>query len=469
MPDQLIGSLEDNVLTMLVWDEHNAPNVALKVLPDLFGTRAYQKIAQSAINYMSTYGSPPRGHIRDLLETDLSRGEEGRFLSQIIDAMERLASDLQAPYVLSQLDRFVEVRKLTRSVEQAADSLHTGDLESAREALATAGLTQQTPKPGVWLHDTSNWLRFLDKDEDEDLFSSGIDILDERGVRPVRGGLFLIMASSGTGKSWWLIEIAKRSIIENRQKVLHISLENDLEETQQRYTQALLSMTSSEVTSLRVPVFRRDGMGRFSSIDFSQVMPDQISSAKRNEIEVALQKYKNKCKLLVHWFPTGMLTVGQLASLLDTLDHTEGFKPDLVVLDYADLMHTDSRDLRISLGQLFRDLRGLAGSRNFAMVTATQGNRISSTARIVGANMVSEDWSKIGTADTVCTYSQTLDERDIGIARVLVAKARRSRDKWIALLTQSYATGQFCLDSCFFNKLAESEVLRHTGGEEDRE
>lgn len=80
--------------------------------------------------------------------------------------------------------------------------------------------------------------------------------------------------------------------------------------------------------------------------------------------------------------------------------------------------------------------------------------------------MVAEDWSKIGTSDVVCTMSQTLDEKEIGLMRILVAKARRKKDKWIALITQNYETGQFCLDSCFFNKMVEAEVNKHIGAEE---
>jgi hypothetical protein len=130
-------------------------------------------------------------------------------------------------------------------------------------------------------------------------------------------------------------------------------------------------------------------------------------------------------------------------------------------------MAVNVKDLRISLGRNFVSLRGIAGSRNAAVVTATQGNRISATAKLVNTNMVAEDWSKIGTADTVCTFSQTMSEKERGIARVLVAKARRARDKWIAFITQSYETGQFCIDSVYFNKMVASEVARITGSEED--
>lgn len=466
MPEQLLeGSLEDNILTILVWSEMHAPVVALRVPVDLFSTRPYQKIADHAVEYLTKYNKPPGVHIRDLLEADLRRGDEGRFLEQILGAMDELRVNLQPDFVLSQLDRFIQVRQLTQAVESAADSLHAGDLEAAQEALSATSLVTKTDYPSVWLRDSDKWVSFLDQEEDSQ-FSSGVGIFDERGISPRRGALFLIIGPTGAGKSWWLNEMGKANVILTHKNVLHITLEMDIEEVQQRYTQSFLGMTESEVISHRVPVYNHDTLGRFTTMTFNNIVPPSVAGIRKADLKEMLQPFQRRGQLLIQWFPTGMLTVPQLAAYLDMLDKTQGFKPDIVLLDYLDLMKTDSRDLRVSTGVLTRELRGLAGMRNFALVTPTQGNRLSSTVRLVNANMVAEDWSKIGTADFVCTMSQTLDEKNIGIMRLLVAKARRRQDKWIALITQSYRTGQFCLDSEFMSKMVEEEVNRILGVEE---
>ncbi len=461
---QLRGSLEDNILCMLTWSDDHAAAIALKVDPGLFSTRAYQRIAGMASDYLAEHGRPPRAHLRDLLEEELSRGDDGRFLSQILDAMDRLHEEMQPEYILPQLDRFIQIRKLTHTVERMADSLHAGDLEAAQEALGEVEY-KVSDRPGVWLHDTEEWLKFLEVHEEE-IFTSGVDILDQRSVTPRLRSLFLVIGSAGTGKSFWLRQIARDNVVQLRKRVLHITLENDLDETLQFYTMAFLSRSSEAIANLRVPIFQRDKLGRYEQLDYAQITPDVIAPEKRRAIAKDLEKFQKRGRLLVKWFPTGTLTVAQLSNFLDLLKRTENFEPEVVVLDYADLMYTDERNLRVSTGRLFRDLRGLAGIRNFAMVTATQGNRYSAEAKMVTANLVAEDWSKIGTADTVVTYSQTLAEKDLGIARLMVAKSRRSRDKWIALITQSYATGQFCMDSTFFNKLVQDQVARATGAEE---
>jgi hypothetical protein len=81
------------------------------------------------------------------------------------------------------------------------------------------------------------------------------------------------------------------------------------------------------------------------------------------------------------------------------------------------------------------------------LVAASQGNREAATSKLVTGEMASEDYSKIATADNVITYSQTLQEKALGLARIFVSQGRNDEDKFVSLITQSYATGQFCLDS----------------------
>lgn len=464
----LTGSLEDNVITLLAWSNEHAPIVSLKVAPELYSTRAYQKIARLAVDYLGTYGKPPRAHLRDLLEEDLRRGDEGRFLTQVMDAMDRLHEEMQPEYVLPQLDRFIAQRKLSMVLSKSMDQLHAGDLEAAQETLSQVEY-KTDEQPGVFF-DGADWLKFLDRDPEEETFSSGIDLLDQRDVIPRRRTLFLVIAPTGEGKSFWLRQIAIHNAIILKKKVLFITLENDLDETLQFLTMAALGKSSSDVERLRVPVFDKDKFGRLAQLNFAEVTPDRITPEKKAVIRKALKPLQKRAgRLLVKWFPTSTLTIPMLMSYLDMLAKTQNFVPDMLVLDYIDLMQTDSRDLRISLGNLTKGVRGLAGMRNLAAVSASQGNRQSSEARVVNSNMVAEDWSKIGTADVVCTLSRTLDEKELGIGRVLVAKSRRSRDKWLALISQSYATGQFCLDSVFFDKLSQSEVRRVTGEEKEEE
>ena len=461
---QLQGSLEENILTTLCWSAEHASALTLELSPDLFSTRPYRRIAEVAFTYISEFARPPAAHLRDILEADLRRGEAGILLNHTLDAMETLFPELHPPYVLAELARFITVRKLALTIENASDALHAGDLEGAERALYQRDVALGS-SPGIWLHDAESMLRFLNE-VDDDFFPSGIEILDQRRVRPKRKTMFLIIGAKKSGKSWWLVEIGKQSMM-HRKTVLHITLENGEEITAKRYVQALFAMTQSKSETIRVPIFKKDSMGRATAFDFDVRTPMHLSLDTRNIVAQRLTALKNRPRLLIKEFPTGSLTIPQLNAYLDTLARQENFKPDMLIIDYPDLMSMRSDNLRIDTSQIFKQLRGIAVARNLAIATVTQANRSGDQSRLVSSSHVAEDFTKTQTADIVCTLSRTSAERQIGLARVLVDAARDTEDKWISMITQNYTTGQFCIDSCYMSKHLSDEVDRFAGDSQD--
>jgi len=471
----LADSLEDNVLTMLCWDETAAPIVAMQVAAELFSTREYQRVAQFALDHIARYGVPPRGHLRDYLEGEMRR-RDGNFLRTIIDAMEALHPQIQRKFVQDHLDRFIAERQMAMSLDTAYDRLDKGDLEGARDALYSAS-TVVKPTTGVFLHDTENWLTFLKRKASE--FSSGIGIFNERGVRPARGELYLHIGSRKSGKTWALIQIGREAVFD-RHDVLHVTLENSAAVTRQRYTQSFLQLTTEQARTITVPTFERDDRGRLT-MGHLPLEPGRDIWEMRDQNETVLGEmlrphqwkagsYGGPGRLYVQEYPTGTLTVAQLNNLLDYLERTESFKPGLIIVDYINLMQIgDVRQHRLSLGRLGVELRGLGVQRDAAIVTATQGNRQSADAKLVTGKHVAEDWSLVGTADTVVCYSQTTQENASNVARMYVDAARNVADKWKAWIAQAYPIGQFCLDSTYMDRASEAEMARHFAEDEETE
>ena len=161
-----------------------------------------------------------------------------------------------------------------------------------------------------------------------------------------------------------------------------------------------------------------------------------------------------------------------LDAFLDNLEVTHKFIPDILILDYIKLMKTDAKNLRVSLGRTFEELRGLAIRRNLALVTAAQGNRTSMGAEWVRASHTAEDISLVQSADVAITYSQKPEEKKRGLARLYVDKFRHDEDKFGILLTQSYRLGQFVLNSmelepAYWDYLKEDEVADDEPEEEE--
>lgn len=462
------GSLEENVLTALVYNDTLASHIALSVKPTDFSVAVYRRIATVALDFLQSRGRTARVHIIDLLEQEIRQGPDRQFFGEVLQQMQRLAPQLNEDYVRDRLDNFIQTQRLITAVNSASDLLHDGNLEQAREILRAPDLLLQKDIPGVWLSDTDKWLSFLDEHENEELFTSGIDVLDEHGVRPQRGELMAFLAASGMGKSWFLINVGKENLVtpRTRKRVLHITLENSLEVTLQRYTQCFLQLTRNEEKHLDIGIFKdRNDPDRVHREHSGTRKFESLKSLDRAELAQRLEQYQGRGELLVKHFPTGTLTMGILNAFLDSLDQTEDFKPDLILLDYMTMMALPTRELRIAIGQLARNLRGLATTRNCAIVTALQANRDAATKRKVYGNMVSEDWSTHGTCDTFLTYSQTAHERKLGVARVLVDKSRNATDKFWCFVEQSYEIGQFCHSSSYMHKQLEEQLSEDAGEE----
>jgi DNA primase len=83
--------------------------------------------------------------------------------------------------------------------------------------------------------------------------------------------------------------------------------------------------------------------------------------------------------------------------------------------------------------------------------------------------MVSEDISKVNTADTVLTYSQTEQEHRVRMARLYVDYARNAERGTTILMSQSYATGQYVLDSALMQNVYWERLKQVTGEDVDQD
>jgi hypothetical protein len=126
----------------------------------------------------------------------------------------------------------------------------------------------------------------------------------------------------------------------------------------------------------------------------------------------------------------------------------------MVILDYFGLVDPETKndgDHRIGLGRAFINFRSLMLERHVAGITAQQASKLGSEARSVKLSHVAEDWSLTNTADLIYTFSATDMEKRYGLGRLYVGKARDESDQFGVLLSQSYETGQFVLQSTYLD------------------
>lgn len=464
-------SLQENVLAVLGYDNANCKVVANLVDPSLF-EGDYRVIAESCVAYIKEYGhAPGRAHIKDVLSDVLDDPESRskKTYLKLIEQMRVLSEEMDTRYILDKLNTFVRLQTLKRTTITVAEKLQTGQERSIAEV---EELWHDILKadaigfvPGMRGTDIDRVLEYVRTQHSE--FYTGIPILDERGIVPSRATADLFIASTGMGKSWWLVNIGKQALLQ-RKRVLHVTLEMSEEEVLARYLQTFCSIGTFERESM-VAEFDRDDDNKVTGLSMVGVKADYTLNSPwaRDELQTYIRATESMFNnLIIKGFSTGSLTIAQLEAFLDTLERVEGFVPDILILDYLGLLHIDIRDYRLGLGRVFKNARGLAKDRNMALSTAHQSNRIGASAQTVNISDVSEDWSLTGTADQVFTYTSTAMENFYGLGRMLVGKARNKRDKFSVVVAGNYALGQFCVDSHLLND-DYWNLLRELHGEDN--
>lgn len=456
------ASLEEGVLALLCFSTEYSPLLALKITESkFFANQTNQKIAQTAIEYINKYSAPPKGQLEYILEPELMRGEQGKLLGQTITNLSKKVESIQASFILEELDSFLESQKLTYNLQRALELIQAGDTEQAKELIYKAQTVSPNGGSGLWMRDPKQAFKFLEQNETDEFFTSGVEVLDRMGFRPEKKTFIFMVASAKKGKSWLLVNIGKGGL-QYHKRVLHITLEISEEKTAKRYIQSIFSLTKNEAEQVKVPYFERDELGNVT-IQFHELEREGIFN-KKKELFTKLNDWYSCPDWIIKEFPTAALSTEHLEMYLDSLEKQKGFKPDLLIIDYADLMKIDAASLRIDTGRLYRELRGIAVRRNLALVSASQGNRESENAKVVGVTNIAEDWSKIGTADGVLTYSQTDEEYKLGLARLFVAATREDQGRYMVLISQAYAIGQFATDSVLMNAGLIEEIKRVGAG-----
>ena len=241
-----------------------------------------------------------------------------------------------------------------------------------------------------------------------------------------KGELGVVVAPAGAGKTWVLAKIGSEAL--KKQKcIIHFTLE---------LNEAYVGL-------------------RYDSI-FTGIANQNLKYHKE-EVEKKLQKFETG-KLLIKYFPTKSASIHTFSAYLKRLIAI-GEKIDLVVIDYADLMQDASKakEVRHQLGNIYDDLRGLAGEFEVPVWTASQTNRSALEDDIIEAQKISESYQKVMTADFVMSLSRKIEDKTQNTGRFHVIKNRFGPDGLTYPARVNTNTGQI--------ELYESDSL---GGKEQQ-
>lgn len=471
--EPLTESLQEAVLAVLAFDQKYGALIAAQALPEHFDG-LYHDIASAVLAYRRKYSSPPgHAHLEDLFSRAKldPRDRKTHAFRRTLMNLAALAENINAEYIASRTQDHIRSQKLKTALLQANERYLQGGDDAVQEVegilQGALRFRETTLDAGTFLHQIERSSLFAPKEER--LFVPlGIPELDRLGIGPTAKRLVLYIGNKNSGKSWACVHIGKQALIQ-KFKVVHVSLEmEEHPELLDRYIQSFFGLATNPNPYPKT-TFELDDLGRFVNFKSRKVKPrldftdPSVKKWLRNKVGAWGTRFE---RLVLKAFPSGSLTMGGLRGYLDYLELTQKFIPNVLIVDYPDLMRHDHRDLRLSLSRTFVELRGLGAERNLAVFTPTQSGRDSLGARKVRGRNVTEDVSKLFTADIVFTFSQTEAEERHGLGRLFVEYARNAPKGMEYLLSQSYATGQYVLQAVPLYGPAYWEKLKEVSGDD---
>lgn len=444
---ELSKANQENVITLLCFDNENCKFIKTVVPLELFDPPYYRTIAKKAYAYIERYQQAPKEHIADELEDQLIQDKEGRYKDILNNMFISWTQGINSKYIIEKLVDFISSRKFEQALVEGATEHKKGDTTKAKQIIRDAlDFKYKTFDDGLTLKDFRKVISSNEEDYDT-IIPAGIKELDNNGVGLNRKQLTILQAAVRKGKSAACIHAGTRSLLAGY-KVCHISLEIVKEIVLQRYIQAICGLTQRQYSSIvQSPIFVKDGAGDINGVEMVTIDRGALTDENiGDEIEAQLSRFNQKINnLIIADFPSRSVTPHDIEAYLDYLEKSKNFIPDLLIIDYILMLQLDAKNFRIDLSDKSLQLRRLAAERNMAVFTPVQANRQGIKQASLGT--VGESFSLPQNADVFLTYNQTPAEEKSKIARLHV-NTRAGKGNFTILMLQNYDIMAYCLDSC---------------------
>lgn len=181
-----------------------------------------------------------------------------------------------------------------------------------------------------------------------------------------------------------------------------------------------------------------------------------VNPIVREEARELYEDFESKLKSKFRFIeaPADTLSVEELDAHLDSMYERDGFTPQLLLLDYMDLLkngRNGPKEFRHIQDYNWKSMRGLCQKRNLLGFVATQSDAGGFEAETLTMSNISEDKRKLSHVTSMFGLNQTWDEKRKGIMRINTIVNREDDydiQKTVTVL-QSIASGQPLIGSFF--------------------
>ena len=376
------------IISSLLSDKKFIQTICDILEPEYFDSDANKWIAKEIRDYFFEYKTSPTLEVKKVKIDDMENDVLQVSVVENLKESWRNVNSTDLQFVQEQTLEFCRNQVMKNAIMDSVDLIEVGQYDQIKKLVDEAMKAGSDRDLG---HDYIEGIEERLTKSTRETVKTGWDPIDEVMDGGLGGGeLGVVVAPAGIGKTWCLQSMGA-SAVKNGLNVVHYTLELN-----QNYVGLRYDTVFSGVTTADIKYYQEDVKKKI----------DQL-----------------KGTLLIKYFPTKSATVQTLAAHLSQIE-IQGTKPDLVLVDYADILKGMGSEKRHVLENIYEDLRGLAGEIECPIWTASQANRSSLEEDVIDATKVAEAYSKVMIADFVVSVSRKVEDKIANTSRFHVIKNR---------------------------------------------
>jgi len=429
---QVDGAAERQILVGMVCSRTILARLAERWKPKFLGSTWANVVAEWCVDYFRRYGDAPKQAVGAVYErwAETAPNAEtaelvGQFIETILDDADEIGAELNPEYILDVAGRYLNELELGRLCESVQRNLQAGQLDEAADRVRRWSKVEIGAGAAIDVLRDVSAIRAAFEDDTEPLIEFRGALGEFFGRSLSRGSFVGFMAPDKRGKSFVLQEVAY-CVLLSRRRVLMVETGDMTQSQILRRMMVRIARVPFRPGVVYVPKsIRRDPE---SSVAYVERVARNYSTslswrraikACERLIDARLRTGEPMWRLVC--YPAGTLSVSGIRGLIVDWERTERWVPDVIVIDYADLLAAEGdrrQEYRHQQNEIWKRLRALSQEYHALVVTASQTDAAAYKAWVITRSNFSEDKRKLSHVTGMIGINQTAEEGDAGVIRL---------------------------------------------------
>jgi len=396
------------VLSSLLTRKEFLINIHDVLSDEYFDNSSHKWIINEILKYYAKYHTVPS---MDILKVEVKKIENEVLQLAIKEHLREAytVSEDDLAYVEQEFSNFCKNQQLKKALLTSVDLLKAGDYDSIRNLVDNALRSGQDKNVGL---EYNKDIESRYREEHRPAIATPWDLFNnlfQGGIGP--GDFGLIFGNPGGGKSWTLIAMGAHAV-QLGYNVIHYTLELGEDYVGLRYDACFTGVPVNQIK------------------DFKDRVENTITDLPGN--------------LIIKEYSPGKASISTLEAHIKKCIEQD-FKPDLVIIDYVDLLRSKrtASERKEEIDDIYLSTKGLARELKIPIWSVSQVNRSGAKDDIIEGDKAAGSYDKIMITDISISLSRKKEDKVAGTGRFHIMKNRYGGDGMTFGAKVDTATGRF--------------------------